>query len=162
MGALIHSKLALIHLSRPNHAVPGGLPRSNPRLSDRMSRSEMAHRSPLPPTASQVMTSDIASGINESKNLDMLAAWLQQLWLDACMADAWWVSLSKLAWWRSRILSQWYQWRGSPSKQWWWLRTFWTLPAQASRCEVETCRWQSTVGKQRRRSKLGRHVRRQA
>ena len=39
-----------------------------------MSRSELNHRSPFLPTASQVMMIEIANGIIESKNLDFFAA----------------------------------------------------------------------------------------
>ena len=51
-----------------------GWARSNPSLSDRMSRSEMAHCSPFPPTASQVMMIEIANGIIESKSFDLILA----------------------------------------------------------------------------------------
>ena len=45
----------------------------NARLSDRMSRSEMAVLLPSPPTALQVMITDIVDGIVETKILNVLA-----------------------------------------------------------------------------------------
>ena len=81
---ITHNALLLLCLSTANleasSAYPRqamrarGLPRSNSSLSDRMSRSEMADRSLLPLTASQVMMIEIANGIIESKNLDFFAA----------------------------------------------------------------------------------------
>ena len=99
MGALIHSKLALIHTPRTFHAGQGGLPRSNPSLSDRMPRSETAHRSPFPPTASQVMTTDIAKGIVESKNLHILGVCSKWAGWALHVADGWWNNLSMVQRW---------------------------------------------------------------
>ena len=119
MGALIHSKLALIHTALAGKPMRFRRAASfEPTLSDRMSRSEIAHRSPFPPTASQVVTTDIASDIIESKNLDVLAACSNGLGWALHVADGCWLYLSMLVWWRSRFLAHWHQWHGSRSYQW--------------------------------------------
>ena len=111
-----------------------------------MSRCMIALLWPSPPTALQVLTADIASGIVKTNNLDLLAACCKSLLWALHVADGGWVSLLWLVRWRSRFLFQWHQWHGSPSNQWWWPRTFWTLPAQASRRVEEAYRCHSTAG----------------
>ena len=83
----------------------------------RMSRTELTLRSPLPPTASQVMTTDIASGIIETKTLDVLAACCNGLLRALIVADGNWLALSTVVWWRSMIIFPWHLWHGSPSIQ---------------------------------------------
>ena len=103
---------ANLRLSTPlgqAHAVQEGCLRSNPSLSDRMSRSVLTLRSPHPPTASQVMTSDVTSGIIETNNLDLLAAWFQRA-SRGCSHDRWQVAFSfHLVGWRSWSLFQWHR-----------------------------------------------------
>ena len=67
-----------------------GLRCSITRLSDRMSRSEMAVLLPSPPTALQVMITDIVDGIVESKNLHVLAACCKRAgWAPSVAAAVW-------------------------------------------------------------------------
>ena len=73
----------------------GGLRRSSTRLSDRMSRSEMAVLLPSPLTASQVMITDIVDGIVETKILHVLAV---------CSEWAGWALLVAAAVWHSIFL----------------------------------------------------------
>ena len=68
----------------------GGLRRSNTRLSDRMSRSEMAVLLPSPLTASQVIITDIVDGIVETKKLHIFAACCKWAARALHVADGWW------------------------------------------------------------------------
>ena len=73
-----------------------------------MSRSEMAHRSPLLPNASQVMTTDIANGIVESKNINVLAALANGLGWALLVADGKWHFLSVVQLWYSWTVLHWH------------------------------------------------------
>ena len=61
---------------------------------------------PSPPTALQVMMADIANGIVESNNLDILAGCCKELLLALHVADGSWFSLLWLVRWRSMFLFQ--------------------------------------------------------
>ena len=75
-------------------------------LSDRMSRSEMPLLLPSPPTAMQAMMADIANGIVETKNLNILAVCPE--WACRTLAVA-------VAVWSSRwVVLQWDLWVVSP------------------------------------------------
>ena len=66
------------------------------RASDRMSRSDIALPLPFPPTELQVMMGEVANGLCESKNLNLLAVGVanglagQFVRLPVCGTSKWW------------------------------------------------------------------------
>ena len=118
----------------------------NARLSDRMSRSEMAVLLPSPPTALQVMITDIVDGIVETNILKVLAVCSKWAGWALRMADGGWHLDLVLLQWRPWFLLHWLLWFQSPVCHGRWPCFFYCLSAQPFSVLCEALHWQCLSG----------------